>query len=173
MTWKAIPSFPRYDICTDGRVRNRTTNRMMSIVKVKGYHKVGLCRGGGERQKLVSIHRIIWETFRGEIPSGLCINHIDGDKTNNRLSNLEVVTAQENTAHATRTGLVLSGDKHPARLRPETRPRGEKQYCARLTEADVRAIRASDQTLASMGRQYGVSSETIGAVVRRKTWKHI
>ena len=42
------------------------------------------------------VHRIVWETFRGKIPQDYEINHIDHDKTNNKLSNLELVTHSEN-----------------------------------------------------------------------------
>ena len=47
--------------------------------------------------KLHSVHRVIWETFKGEIPEKMCIDHKDTDTYNNRLDNLKVVTYKENT----------------------------------------------------------------------------
>lgn len=43
------------------------------------------------------LHRLVWETFNGEIPEGMQIDHIDGNPENNRLDNLRCVTAKENS----------------------------------------------------------------------------
>lgn len=50
-------------------------------------------------------HRMIWASVHGPIPDGMQINHINGIKTDNRIENLELVTASENTKHAYRLGL--------------------------------------------------------------------
>lgn len=47
-------------------------------------------------QKYVRVHRVVWETFIGEIPDGYEIDHIDGNKQNNALSNLRCVTHKDN-----------------------------------------------------------------------------
>ena len=57
-----------------------------------------------------SVHRLVYETFQGAIPNGYCINHIDGDKQNNRCTtdhtnNLEAITMAENNKHARDNGL--------------------------------------------------------------------
>ncbi|MDN8875546.1 HNH endonuclease, partial [Staphylococcus aureus] len=52
------------------------------------------------------IHRLIMLTFTNKPQDKNVINHIDGDKTNNTLDNLEWCTARENTIHAYRTGLA-------------------------------------------------------------------
>lgn len=57
------------------------------------------------KEKNYLVHRVVYETFYGKIPDGLQINHINGVKSDNRLRNLEVVTASENIRHAVRTGL--------------------------------------------------------------------
>jgi hypothetical protein len=46
------------------------------------------------------VHRLVYESFRGPIPDGLEINHIDGNKKNNSLENLEAVTRKQNLHHA-------------------------------------------------------------------------
>ena len=46
------------------------------------------------------IHRLVWQHFRGPIPPGYQINHIDGNKSNNAIGNLELVTPSENARHA-------------------------------------------------------------------------
>jgi hypothetical protein len=50
---------------------------------------------------------------------------------------------------------------------------GEIHPSAKLTEADVRAIRSSTETRASLGRMYHVSAPTISAIRMRRTWKHV
>lgn len=51
------------------------------------------------------VHRMIWEHVHGPIPDGMQINHINGNKSDNRIQNLELVTQSENALHAYRTGL--------------------------------------------------------------------
>ncbi len=51
------------------------------------------------------VHRLVVEAFIGEIPAGQEVNHISGQKVDNRIENLEVVTHSQNTAHAWDTGL--------------------------------------------------------------------
>ena len=55
------------------------------------------------------VHRIIWETFNGEIPDGYVIDHIDCDKLNNSLSNLQLVTQSENCKLAYKRGNRKTG----------------------------------------------------------------
>ena len=68
-----------------------------------GYLKVELFNNGTSCSRYV--HRLVIEAFIGEIPAGLEVNHIFGQKADNRLENLEVVTHALNTKHAWDTGL--------------------------------------------------------------------
>jgi hypothetical protein len=71
--------------------------------KKTGYHRVSIYLNG--KLKIYKIHRLIWKVFYGDIPSDLQINHINGVKTDNRLSNLELVTPSQNCKHAWDNGL--------------------------------------------------------------------
>jgi len=51
---------------------------------------------GNQYGKLQYLHRLVWETYNGEIPEGMEIDHIDADTTNNKLSNLRVITQRQN-----------------------------------------------------------------------------
>ena len=59
-----------------------------------GYFQIKLRKN--HKRKAYYVHRIVWETFKGKIPNGYEINHIDQDKSNNCLSNLELVSHSEN-----------------------------------------------------------------------------
>ena len=59
----------------------------------------------GDKQRSFYIHRIVAETYIGKIDGKDCINHIDGDKSNNKKSNLEWCTYSENHTHAYNKGL--------------------------------------------------------------------
>ncbi len=55
-----------------------------------------------------SLHRLVFTEFKHEIPKGMVINHIDGDKSNNAIDNLECITHSENIIHAYATGLFTT-----------------------------------------------------------------
>jgi hypothetical protein len=78
--------------------------RVLKPGKTKdGYLKVELFKDGRSCTRYV--HRLVVEAFIGEIPSGLEVNHIFGQKADNQLEHLEVVTHATNTKHAWDTGL--------------------------------------------------------------------
>lgn len=66
----------------------------------KGYPKVSLYKNGKIKHKLV--HQLMWLAWRGEIPEGMQINHINEIKTDNRLDNLNLMTCKENVNWGTR-----------------------------------------------------------------------
>jgi len=63
---------------------------------IKGYYQVRLFSKEYKKGKLQYIHRLIYETFIGEIPDGHEIDHIDGDTTNNEISNLQTIKPRDN-----------------------------------------------------------------------------
>ena len=109
--WKKISGYESYEVSSYGRVRSldRVNNvgkklrgRILRLnIPKHGYPSVSLCRDG--IQKRFTVHRLAAIAFFGE--SNLVVNHIDGDKKNNNISNLEFTTYSENAKHAYRTGL--------------------------------------------------------------------
>lgn len=78
------------------------------ILKLKtdkdGYEEACLSITVEEKQKRIykRVHRLVYETFKGKIPHGMTIDHIDNNKANNHISNLQILSRGENTAKANR-----------------------------------------------------------------------
>ena len=108
---KIIPNYrDKYIITTSGKVYNNFTGVEMKQRLIKGYPHVGLRYFDGEnsKQKLWKVHRLVAEAFIPKIKGKDLVNHIDGNKTNNNITNLEWVNNSENTTHAIRTNLKKS-----------------------------------------------------------------
>lgn len=86
----------RYAIDNDGRLVNRVSGESINgyLNPVSGYMQVMLYKNG--RQNTTYAHRVIWELANGAIPNGYVIDHIDGNRTNNILSNLQLVSIAHN-----------------------------------------------------------------------------
>lgn len=105
-TWTTIPSYPDYQVNTFGDIRNRKTGLILKQFSDRyGYMRVSL----GSINN-VYVHRIVCETFYG-LPEGVrChVNHIDGDRKNNNVLNLEWCTPSENIKWG-----VMKGNVRPA-----------------------------------------------------------
>lgn len=91
---KNIPGFNGiYTINEQGEIY-REGKRMSPINNGLGYYQVKLRKDNKRYNKYV--HRLVWETFKGTIPVGYELNHIDHDKSNNSLLNLELVSHKDN-----------------------------------------------------------------------------
>lgn len=64
-----------------------------------GYAKVSLCKEAKPISK--DVHRLVYESFNGKITGDMCVNHIDENKQNNRLDNLNLLTPKENSNYGT------------------------------------------------------------------------
>jgi hypothetical protein len=102
--WRDIPDLSNYQINQYGEVRNRHTGKIKSqqIDKHTGYLKVHLYKNGKDHNR--AVHQLLGEVFLNK-PKGLDINHRDGNKLNNILSNLIPATRSENIQHAYDNGL--------------------------------------------------------------------
>lgn len=88
--WAAYPRDPRLEVSTMGRVRRATSLRLLKRAQRSEEHDVtfGTIRDGIARNH--SVPRAVIETFLGPIAKGTTIKHVDGDATNNRISNLAI-----------------------------------------------------------------------------------
>lgn len=100
-TWKVIPEFQNYLISDFGNIVNIKNGRRRSlkiILNKNGYCHVTLSING--IKKIMRIHRLVLTTFNPNSDKSLQVNHIDGIKHNNKLSNLEWVTLSQNMKHS-------------------------------------------------------------------------
>lgn len=106
-----IPEYEDYFITNCGRVfsTKRSLIELKPAKNLSGYTFVVLCKKG--EKKNYTLHRLVAENFVLGRASGLQVNHIDGNKTNNNFANLEWVTAKENTKHAIKAGLMKKQKK--------------------------------------------------------------
>lgn len=109
--WVTIDEFPNYQITKDGRVRNiKSGKERKPSVGKRGYYVLSLRKD--KKFYLKTLHRLIAITFIPNPQNKPEVNHIDGNKLNCSLENLEWVTRKENDRHARVTGLHTSdGDK--------------------------------------------------------------
>lgn len=179
--WRPIPSFDGYEASNLGKIRStfkvilkangETYTRQPKILKPalnkSGYMRGAISIDGFMRSFMV--HRLIAEAFIPNPENKETVNHINGIKTDNRVENLEWNTRSENCQHSFDIGLQ----------KPK---RGELNGSAKLTDADVLAIRAHAANSGKrfygrkeLAEKYGVSVAHIKDIVtkRRNIWGHI
>lgn len=173
MTWRPVVGYEGlYDVSSCGEVRGtaklvvgnhlspyRTIpERAKRVSLLKGYPAVTLFRNGN--RKLIKVHRLVAEAF---IPNDMnlpMINHIDSNKTNNSVNNLEWCDASHNARHKAAAGRCNS-------------PVGERSGTCKLTEEQVIEIRNSKHTNSSLARQYGISTSQIQRIKTKTRWSHL
>ena len=114
--WKDIKGYEGiYQISSFGRVYSVKNNIFISqSVRANGYMQISLHKDG--KRKPVLVHRLVAEAFIPNPENKETVNHLDEDKTNNRVDNLEWATVKENCNYGTHTERVVSHKRHPVYL---------------------------------------------------------
>lgn len=152
-----------YYVTDTGQIYSDKTNKFLSQHLDKdGYCKVRLvCK---DSRHTFSVHRLVLENFNPIINmSKMQVNHIDGDKTNNNLLNLEWNSSSQNNKHAYDIGLKTQ--------------KGERNNASKLTEKEVIEIidmlLEKKYTYREIGVKYNVGEDCIGAIKRKYNWKDL
>lgn len=94
--------YNKYEVDEDGNIyRKGSDTPLKKFGDGRGYLRVDLMNDRSEKV-MAKIHLVVMHTFVGKQKEGVIINHIDGDKTNSALNNLEYISQRENVAHAQR-----------------------------------------------------------------------
>lgn len=108
----------------------------------------------GDKGVSIQVHRLVAVAFLGQPSEGMMVDHIDGDPTNNHVSNLEWVTCGENNRRAYALG-----------LRKATR--------RKLSPNQIRELRSSDLSGKELSRKYGISESNVSNIRHRRTYKEV
>lgn len=150
-----------YKVYRDGSIVNKDGHLLSQVVDKFGYAKVCLTING--KQKTERVHRVVAICYIENSEGKPFINHINGIKTDNDVSNLEWCTSSENMIHADKNGLRNIN--------------GEKNKSSKLTEKQVIEIRelkkSNSYTNTELSKMFNVSDSNISYIVKNKSWKFL
>jgi len=157
--WKPIVGYEGlYEVSNAGRIKSVRSGHIKVYTHDKQKRRpfVGLWKNN--KLRVIYPHKAVLEAFIGLRPLGLEACHNNGDPFDNRLENLRWDTSRNNQLD---------------RIKHGTSNRGERCAAAKLTEAQVRAIRADNRLQREIAAEYGVRENTISRIKSRQRWAHI
>lgn len=174
--WIVVDEFPNYEVSNTGMLRNKLTMKLIKlIINAGGYCQYGFRNISGEKPHTKCVHRYIAKAF---IPNPLNlpqVNHIDGNKTNNHIDNLEWVTASRNKKHAYDIGLC-ERSKVACRNTINKINKGETNHNAKWTNEQIREIReklANGIHVSVIMSDYNMSYSNVYKIKARTLWNHV
>ena len=152
-----------YFVSTDGDIYSKKKGELYKMKPTKssrGYLKVRISVNGKVYNR--NIHRMVAESFIQNPLDKPEVNHIDGNKKNNKITNLEWVTRKENADHAYNTGLFGIGEDFPTSCITN-------DQCIQICEL----LQNTNLTLEKIGEMTGSSKRIVYSILHGYTWKCI
>lgn len=155
----------QYFLTRDGKVYSKATKKFLTTHLDKdGYEKVRLVCNDNKRHTF-SVHRLMMENFNPrENMNELQVNHIDGNKLNNKIENLEWCTCLENIRHAAQHGL-------------RAKQYGEHNPMSKVTETQVKEViqllLTKKYSGAEIDRMYGFCKDFSNSIKRKEAWTYL
>lgn len=148
--WRDVVGYEgTYSVSSLGRIRRdvggkglcRAGRILKSYPVKKRYVQIKLTLNGVPT--VTTVHKLVARAFIGECPEGMQVNHKDPKtgKHDNRASNLEYSTPQDNIRHAVNNGLMATGDRNGSRTKPERLSRGDNHHSCSQPERLARGDR--------------------------------
>ena len=156
---KRIQDYTHYTLDELGTIKNSKGRQLKPWIAKSGYYTVELCKHG--KLKSFLVHRLIAIHFIDNPLNYPCVNHLDGDKLNNDISNLEWCTHSQNQYHAYKNGLNCKKGESGAN---------------KITERQARNIKYGDWgklSYAKIGKRYGISATQVMRIKKGISWSHI
>lgn len=153
---------------SNGTIQRFTGKTLKSFKNSAGYIMVRLSDSSNGRRECARVHRLVASSFIENSEMKPEVNHIDGNKSNSCLSNLEWVTPKENRVHAWEKGL-----RNKSHLRPQY---GVRNGSSKLTDeivVSMRILRQKGESYQSIANLFGVAKSTAMRAIKSELWTHI
>lgn len=161
--WREVAGFPDYEVNTAGLVRSwrpvgrylwpRKAPILLRPGRAPGQYPIVVLTRDGKTKKTRAIHRLVLEAFAGPCPRGMEACHNNGDREDNRLSNLRWDTRKNNHADKHRHGTISRGSQ-----------------VSHLVESEVLRIRSDPRTYRAIADDFGIGLATVHNIKKRKSW---
>ena len=166
--WGTIENFPDYEVSSFGNVRSNKRKSIRELIqypfKQSDYKCVYLYEKGKrfvpKKRNTILVHKLVLLTFVGKPKEGQECNHIDGDKQNNHVPNLEWVSRKENLKHAVDNKLYQRGEQRP------TSKLKLYEICR------IRKLAKNGIKLKTIATHFKVHPATISRIVSKQSWSH-
>ena len=165
---RPIIGFADYDVSETGTVYSWKSGERVALkqrVDVDGYKTVGLYVNGKCRR--IKVHRLVAEAFLDKVEGKDCVNHKDGNKWNNAVSNLEWCNRSENSLHASKNGLLVYGSKQ--RIGTAKNRRFTKEQISTIKELYF----SENVSQRELGKMFRCDHSVISEIVNDKIYKDI
>jgi len=168
MEWRPIPGYEGfYEASSEGHIKRVGVSRGSVAGRIlagsnhaMGYKAISLNRQGIAKTFLV--HRLVAAAFFGEIGEKLEVNHKNGDKQDNAITNLEIVTRPYNIQHGVDMGLIpIRGKNNPSAILDDPQV------------LEIVELHKQGWGYKRIAKEYQVTWEAVRNIIKGRTWKHL